>query len=94
MSFYAYMLKCSDESYYIGHTDNLRLRMFQHQSGKFEGYTAARLPVELVWSQVFHSRDSAFHAERKIKGWSRRKKEALIKGDWAMISLLSNYKKE
>ena len=87
------MLKCSDGSYYVGHTDNFDQRFSNHQSGKIDGYTATRLPVEVAWVQTFSSRDDAFRAERKIKGWSRKKKEALIVGDWAKISLLSKDKK-
>lgn len=81
MSFYAYMLRCADRSYYTGHTDNLEHRIGSHQSGQLEGYTHTRRPVELVWSQDFPSRIEALEAERQIKGWSRRKKEALIAGD-------------
>ncbi len=83
------MLKCADASYYVGHTDNIEQRLSQHKSGKISGYTATRLPVELMWMENFNSRDEAFFAERKIKGWSRKKKEALINGDWQAISKLS-----
>jgi predicted GIY-YIG superfamily endonuclease len=89
MGFYTYMLKCADASYYVGHTDNIEQRLSQHKSGKISGYTATRLPVELVWMENFNSRDEAFFAERKIKGWSRKKKAALICGDWQAISELS-----
>ena len=75
MDFYTYMLKCADASYYVGHTDNIEQRLFQHKSGKISGYTSTRLPVELVWMENFNSRDEAFFAERKIKGWSRKKKK-------------------
>jgi len=83
------MLKCADASYYVGHTDNIEQRLSQHKSGKISGYTATRLPVELVWMENFNSREEAFFAERKIKGWSRKKKEALIHGDWQAISEFS-----
>ncbi len=82
MSFWAYMLRCGDGSYYIGSTDNLELRLAQHQSGEIPGYTSTRKPVDLVWSDDFGTRDEAFAFERQIKGWSRTKKEALIRGDW------------
>jgi tRNA/rRNA methyltransferase len=90
MSFNTYMLRCSDGTYYLGHTDELETRMVQHKSGVIAGYTANRLPVELVWHQEFGSRDEAFAAECKVKGWSRAKKEALIRGDWASISRLAS----
>jgi predicted GIY-YIG superfamily endonuclease len=88
--FYVYMLRCSDGSYYVGHTDNIEARISQHQQGLIKNcYTSTRLPVELVFHQDFSNRDEAFAAERKIKGWSRKKKEALIKKDWQLISLLA-----
>lgn len=89
MSFHAYMLRCSDGSYYAGHTDDLDARISAHQSGLLPGYTRKRRPVLLVWHQEFAERDEAFAAERQIKGWSRAKKEALIRLDWDAIQLLS-----
>jgi predicted GIY-YIG superfamily endonuclease len=65
------------------HTDD------RSQEGTLRGYTAKRRPVELVWTEMFASRDDAFFAERKLKGWSRAKKEALIVADWALISQLA-----
>jgi predicted GIY-YIG superfamily endonuclease len=67
MSFYAYMLRCSDGSYYVGHSDNLDARIGAHQSGLLPGYTQKRRPVQLVWHQEFPERDQAFAAERQIK---------------------------
>ena len=89
MSFYTYMLKCADGHYYVGHTDNLEARIAGHQSGIVGGYTKSRQPVELVWSQEFATRYKALAAERQIKGWSRAKKQALIAGDWDLISRLA-----
>ena len=89
MAFQTYMLRCRDGTYYVGHTDDLDFRLAQHQAGALGGYTATRLPVTLVWSDSFLSRDDAFWMERKLKGWSRAKKEALIAGDWAAISALA-----
>jgi predicted GIY-YIG superfamily endonuclease len=89
MAFYAYLLRCNDGSYYAGHTDDLDLRMAQHETGALGGYTAPRRPVRLVWSDSFPTRDEAFAAERKIKGWSRAKKEALIAGDWERVQALA-----
>ncbi|MBJ7377465.1 GIY-YIG nuclease family protein, partial [Sphingobium sp.] len=85
MTFHAYMLRCADGSYYLGHTDNLEQRVAQHHSGDIPGYTQSRRPVALVWSQDFGTRDEALSAEQQIKGWSRKKKEALIVGDWDAI---------
>src|SRR6476659_2335773 len=89
MSFWAYMLRCADGSYYVGHTDNLEARLARHQSVVMPGYTQRRRPLALVWSQDCAERDQAFRAERQIKGWSRAKKEALIRGDWDALQLLS-----
>jgi putative endonuclease len=89
MAIYAYILRCSDGSYYVGHTDDLDLRLAQHQSGALGGYTARRRPVVLAWCDTFPERDQAFQAERKLKGWSRAKKEALMAGDWELIRALA-----
>ncbi|MBK8815618.1 MAG: GIY-YIG nuclease family protein [Methylococcaceae bacterium] len=90
--FWVYILKCSDGSYYTGHTDNLEMRIAQHQAGECPGYTATRLPAELVWTQEFNSREEALAAERQIKGWGRKKKEAMMRGDWAEVSRLAQIK--
>ena len=92
LGFWVYILKCADNSYYIGHTDDLEKRMGEHQTGEVEGYTSTRLPVVLVFAQDFPSREEALLSERRIKGWSRKKKEALIKGDWAEVSRLARKK--
>ena len=89
MSFYAYMLRCSDGSYYIGHTDSLERRIAQHQHGELPGYTHNRRPVTLMWSQDFPSRIEALAAERQLKGWTRAKKEALAVGDWDAVRFLA-----
>ena len=96
MAFFAYLLRCVDASYYAGHTDDLALRMAQHETGACGGYTATRLPVTLVWPQAFATHEVALAAERQIKGWSRAKKEALIAGDFARLSMLAkkNFDKE
>jgi tRNA/rRNA methyltransferase len=86
MAFYTYMLRCSDGRFYTGHTEDLEIRVAQHQSGEFGGWTSSRRPVELVWSESFPSRHEALAAERRIKNWSQAKKEALIRGDWDGVS--------
>jgi putative endonuclease len=90
--FWVYIIKCSDGSYYTGHTDNLEIRISQHKAGECPGYTAKRLPVEFLWSQEFNTREEALAAERQIKGWSRKKKEAMMRGDWAEVSRLAQSK--
>ncbi|MEH6757938.1 MAG: GIY-YIG nuclease family protein [Parasphingorhabdus sp.] len=89
MAFYTYILRCADSSFYTGQTDNLEQRIAQHQSGYFTGYTYKRRPIELVWSEIFSTRVEALEAERQIKGWSKAKKQALIDGNWGLLSELA-----
>ena len=89
MGFWVYILRCGDGSYYTGHTDNLQKRIAEHEAGEGEAYTSVRLPVTLVFSEEFSSRDEALACERQIKGWSRKKKEAMMRGDWAEVSRLA-----
>jgi len=89
MPFWDYTLECSDGSYYTGHTDDLEKRVGEHQSGLIPDYTVGRLPVRLVFAQEMATRAEALAAERQIKGWSRAKMQALIKGDWEEISRLA-----
>ena len=94
MAFWTYMLRCSDSAYYTGHTDNLDRRIGEHQTGGHCDFTARRMPVTLVWSENFPSRIEALEAERIVGGWSRAKKEALIAGDWSMVSFFARPPKE
>ncbi|MFA4970332.1 MAG: GIY-YIG nuclease family protein [Sulfuritalea sp.] len=90
MSFWVYILRCSDGSYYTGHTDNLESRIAQHSSGAIPScYTFNRRPVECVFSQDFATREEALASEQQIKGWGRKKKEAMISGNWAEVSRLA-----
>jgi len=83
------MLRCSDSRYYVGHTDNLHRRMAEHKHGGFCDFTTRRQPVTLIWSENFQTRIEALAVERKLKGWARAKKEALIAGDWARLRELA-----
>ena len=84
-----YILRCNDGSYYTGCTSNIEQRISQHQSGLIEGYTSERLPVKLVYNIHFQDIRDAIAAERRIKKWSRSKKEALIRGDFELLRLLA-----
>jgi tRNA/rRNA methyltransferase len=64
-------------------------RIGAHNSSLIDGYTQSRRPVTLIWSQDFPSREEALAAERQINGWSRAKKEALIRGDWDGVQVLA-----
>ena len=81
---FVYILSCADKSYYTGLTrDDMELRLSQHQQGKFPGtYTFRRRPVALVWHSHLERFDEAIATERRIKRWTRAKKEALIRGDY------------
>jgi predicted GIY-YIG superfamily endonuclease len=89
MTFWVYILRCSDDSYYTGHTDDLDRRVGAHEAGEIPGYTFTRRPVTLIFSQQSPSRLEALTAERQIKGWSRAKKEAMTRGDWTEVSALA-----
>ena len=89
MAFWVYMLQCADQSYYCGHTDDLEKRISEHEGGELRGYTSTRRPVRVVFTQECPSREEAPAAELQIKGWNRKKKQALISGDWAEISKLA-----
>lgn len=92
--FWVYILQCADNSYYTGHTDNLENRLMQHHQKVYPScFTATRLPVQLVFSQEFATRDEALASERQINGWSRKKKEALIKYEWEMLSIYAKRRK-
>ncbi len=85
-----YMLRCAHGSYYIGSARlGLERRLSEHNSGTYGGYTSKRLPVELVWSEHFLDITDAIAVERQIKGWSRAKKEALIRGDFESLRSLA-----
>ena len=86
---YVYILRCADGSYYTGSTSNIEQRTAQHEAGELGGYAASRRPLALVFVQQFADIRDAISAERQIKGWSRRKKEALIASDYDLLSLLS-----
>lgn len=95
MAFWTYILKCSDGRYYTGHTEDLEVRLAQHKQGYFRTcWTYKRRPVELLWSEAFPTRDEALEAERVVGGWSRGKKQALIAGDWKLVSFLARPPRE
>jgi len=89
MGFYVYMLRCADASYYVGHTDKLERRVSAHERGEIPGYTHTRRPIRLVFADEFPTREEALARERQIKGWSRAKKDALIRGNWGRLQRLT-----
>lgn len=90
MTAFVYILCCRGGSYYVGSArGDLDRRVAEHNAGKHDGYTARRRPVELVFHQEFDRITDAVAAERQIKGWRRAKKEALMRGDFALLSQLA-----
>jgi putative endonuclease len=84
------MLRCADGSYYVGSARlGLERRLSEHNNGIYGGYTSKRLPVERIWSEHFPNITDAIAVERRIKGWSRANKEALIHGDYVEIRKLA-----
>ena len=92
-TYFVYILKCKDDSFYTGITNNVERRLYEHNIGLHkEAYTFSRRPVELVLYEMFTEPTQAILVEKKIKGWSRRKKQALIDEDWDKLVLFSkNY---
>jgi tRNA/rRNA methyltransferase len=89
MSFWTYMLRCADGSYYVGHTDDIDVRIADHHAGGMSVYTRKRRPLTVVLVELYGSRDEAFARERQLKGWSRAKKEALLKGNVTRLQALA-----
>ena len=86
---WVHILQCKDSSYYVGSTPHLERRIAEHQCGEGGLYTSLRLPLRLVYSYEVTSIEEAFYLERRLKGWRRAKKEALIRGDYEALVELS-----
>ena len=94
-NYFVYILECSDKSYYTGVTNDVDICLLQHNEGKnINAYTFSRRPVVLKYWKRFDQIDDAIDFEKQVKGWSRRKKEALFDEDWDEIVRLANFKKE
>ena len=89
MKGYMYILLCSNGSYYTGSTNNLELRLKQHQNGEGANHTKKYLPVTLVYYEEYQRVEDAFYREKQVQGWSRKKKEALINGDHNLLPELA-----
>src|SRR5512139_328734 len=92
MGGWAYMLRCSDDSLYVGSTsyDDIDTRIAEHNDGKFEGFTSKRRPVTLVWCDWYQDLRDAHTTERQLKGWRREKKLALIRAKSAHCTSFPN----
>ncbi|MEN9441371.1 MAG: hypothetical protein RLZ33_1448 [Bacteroidota bacterium] len=91
---YMYILKCANNTYYTGSTKDLERRIEQHQTGFGANYTKKHLPVELVYFEKFDRIDFAFIREKQVQNWSRKKKEALIKGEYELLKKFSSSKSD
>jgi len=88
--YYVYILRCADNSLYTGITSNIERRIIEHNEGKYpEAYTFKKRPVTLVFYQDFTEPNQAIYFEKKLKKWSKAKKEALIKGDFDLLQTLA-----
>ena len=87
---FAYILRCADDSFYVGSTWNLERRLGEHDLGLGAAYTRRRRPVQLVWSAEFERVDDAYAAEKRIQGWSRAKRQALIDGRTELLAGLAS----
>jgi predicted GIY-YIG superfamily endonuclease len=81
MQWFAYILLCSDDSYYVGHTEDPEARVTLHNAGKGASYTAHRRPVILAYSESFPTKREAIAREKQLKKWTRAKKQALVNKD-------------
>ena len=86
---YTYILECSNGQYYVGSTTDLERRLQEHQAGLGSNFTKKHLPVKLVYYEEYQSVEEAFCREKQLHGWSRAKKEALIKGEFDKLPGLS-----
>ncbi len=90
-----YILKCADSLYYVGVTNDIERRLYEHQTGfNKKSFTYNRRPVRLVFQEHFHDINQAIEFEKQIKGWRRDKKEALINRDWDKLPELSKRKRK
>jgi len=89
-----YILRCANDSLYVGSTDNIEERIKKHKSGWGSQFTGSHEPIELVYTEEYTTYKEAFKRERQIKGWSRAKKEALITGDIELLKQLSKSKEK
>lgn len=79
-NYYAYILECSDETYYTGYTTDIEKRINVHNAGKGAKYTRARLPVRLRYVKSFETKQEAMRYEWSIKQLTRAQKQQLMEG--------------
>ncbi len=93
--YFVYILCCADSSYYTGVTNDVERRLHEHETNFYpNSYTSKRLPVELVFWIKFNDINQAIGFEKQVKGWNRKKKEALIREEWDSLKELAICKNE
>ncbi len=94
-NYFVYIVECSNRAYYTGVTNDLEKRLLEHNSGEHpKSFTYNKRPVKLRYYEVFEDINQAISWEKQLKGWSRKKKEALFENDWDKIKFLAKtYKK-
>ncbi len=88
MAYSVYMLRLANGRIYVGNTSNLERRLGEHHAGRCWS-TARWRPVALIWHEAIESKSDALARERQLKGWTRAKKLALVRGDWKQLSRLA-----
>ncbi|GMQ26301.1 GIY-YIG nuclease family protein [Algoriphagus sp. oki45] len=92
--FFVYILKCADQSYYTGVTNSIERRISEHEMGIDPScYTFKRRPILLVFIQEFQNAQEAISFEKQVKGWSRKKKEAIIQDKWEVFKVIFSMQK-
>ena len=91
-SFFVYIVRCADESFYVGHTSNVDERVKAHNDGRGALWTSCRRPVTLAYEESLPSEEKAVTRERQIKRWTHAKKLALINGDRESLRSLGKRK--
>ena len=83
---FTYILRCADDTLYVGHTEDLAAREHLHNEGRGAAYTARRRPVRIVYAEEYASLQAAIARELQLKRWSSKKKEALVRSDRLALS--------
>jgi putative endonuclease len=92
---YVYILECSDNTLYVGVTNNVGRRFIEHTSGLHEdSYTFSRRPLKLIYCKQFDGPIKAIEYEKQLKGWSKAKKLALIANEFEILHELASCKNE
>ncbi|MBT8421217.1 MAG: GIY-YIG nuclease family protein [Gammaproteobacteria bacterium] len=94
MKGYMYILECGNGKFYTGSTNNLEIRLAQHQAGEGANFTQKHLPVRLVYCEEFERIDEAFRREKQVQAWNRKKKLALINAEFEKLPGLAECRNE